>query len=88
MNTQEIHKKIIAFLIKENKISEEDVLNININTDLIEYGIIDSIGVLELLVFIEEEFILDLQKISITTKNMKSLSSISDFILSNKNDKK
>lgn len=87
MNTQEIHKKIIAFLIKENKISEEDLLNININTDLIEYGIIDSIGVLELLVFIEEEFILDLQKISITTINMKSLSSISDFILSNKNDK-
>tara|TARA_B100000941_G_C27960335_1_gene281287 strand:+ start:163 stop:429 length:267 start_codon:yes stop_codon:yes gene_type:complete len=87
MNTQEIHKKIIAFLIKENKISEEDVLNININTDFIECGIIDSIGVLELLVFIEEEFILDLQKISITTKNMKSLSSISDFILSNKNDK-
>lgn len=87
MNSQEIHKKIIAFLIKENKISEEDVINIGINTDLIEYGIIDSIGVLELLVFIEEEFILDFQKISITTKNMKSLSSISDFILSNKNDK-
>ena len=87
MNTQEIHKKISAFLITENKISEEDLLNININTDLIEYGIIDSIGVLELLVFIEEEFILDLQKISITTINMKSLSSISDFILSNKNDK-
>ena len=73
MNSEEIIKNILTFLKDENKINQQDLINIKPNTDLIEYGIIDSMGVLELLVYIEKEFSIDLEKSVINAENMISL---------------
>ena len=53
-------EKIINFLIDEKKLTPEEAININMDADLIEMGIIDSMGILELLVFMEQEFAIDL----------------------------
>ena len=81
MNSEEIIKNILTFLKDENKINQQDLINIKPNTDLIEYGIIDSMGVLELLVYIEKEFLIDLEKSVINAENMISLSAICYFII-------
>ena len=88
MNSEEIIKNILTFLKDENKINQQDLINIKPNTDLIEYGIIDSMGVLELLVYIEKEFSIDLEKSVINAENMRSLSAICDFIITQINEEK
>ena len=88
MNSEEIIKNILTFLKDENKINQQDLINIKPNTDLIEYGIIDSMGVLELLVYIEKEFLIDLEKSVINAENMRSLSAICDFIINQINEEK
>jgi acyl carrier protein len=73
-------EKIINFLIDEKKLTPEEALSINMDADLIEMGIIDSMGILELLVFMEQEFAIDLENASITAENMRSLSSMIEFL--------
>ncbi len=80
MKEIEIRQEILSYLISESKISEASSQNISDQTDLIENGIIDSIGILELLVFIEGKFDVELNQLSITAENMRSISSIVKFI--------
>lgn len=76
----DIIEKIINFLITEKKLTQEEALSINLDTDLIETGVIDSMGILELLVFMEREFSIDLEDAIITAENMRSLSNMVDFL--------
>ena len=76
----DITDKIINFLITEKKLTAEEALSINLDTDLIEKGMIDSMGILELLVFMEQEFSVDFENASITAENMRSLSSMVEFL--------
>ncbi len=73
-------ERIINFLIDEKKITPEEAISINKDTDLIEMGIIDSMGILELLVFMEQEFLIDFENTSIKAENMRSLASMIDFL--------
>ena len=76
----DVTDKIINFLITEKKLTAEEALSINPDTDLIEKGMIDSMGILELLVFMEQEFSVDFENTSITAENMRSLSSMVEFL--------
>ena len=73
-------EKIINFLIDEMKLTADEAMTVNNDTDLIEMGIIDSMGILELLVFMEQEFSIDLENVSITAENMRNLSSMDQFL--------
>lgn len=81
-----IINEIIGFLLEETKLTEEEAEDLTYETDLISCGIIDSIGILELLSFIEEQYSLDLEKISIQSESFRTLDSISKFIVKNSNE--
>jgi len=78
-NTPAKHK-ILDYLVAENKVTAEQAAAFKPETDLIEQGVIDSISILELLVFIEGEFSISLENISVNAADIRSLESIEEFI--------
>lgn len=76
MEDKFIEEQIINFLISEGKISENDVEKVSAETDLINTGIIDSIGILELINYLEEKFHLDVENTDISAENFKNINVI------------
>ena len=54
--------------------------DISNDDNLLETGVIDSLGVLEIVTFLQEEFSLELQDDELTPENFQSISSIADFV--------
>lgn len=73
-------QKILDYLVAENKVTAEEAAALKPDTDLIEQGVIDSMSILELLVFIEGEFSISLENVSVNAADMRSLASIEGFI--------
>ena len=73
-----MNEKIIAY-IKE-KIAIEPIDVIDANEDLFGNGIVDSLGMMQLIVFLEKEFQVKIGPEDMTVENFKTVQSISDFI--------
>lgn len=73
-------QKILDYLVAENKVTAEEAAVLKPDTDLIEQGVIDSMSILELLVFIEGEFSISLENVSVNAADMKNFASIEAFI--------
>jgi acyl carrier protein len=54
--------------------------NISDNDNLLETGVIDSLGVLEIVTFLREEFSLEVEDDELTPENFQSISSIAGFV--------
>ncbi len=66
--------------IEENFLFREDRAHIGDGESLIEAGLIDSTGVLELVAFLEGEFALRMTDAEIVPENLDSIRSIVTFV--------
>ncbi|HHI78891.1 MAG TPA: acyl carrier protein [Planctomycetes bacterium] len=75
----DITKEIRAFL-EENYLLSDDGSKLDENTSLLDEGIIDSTGVLELITFLEDEFGITVEDDEILPENLDSLAKITAYV--------
>jgi acyl carrier protein len=75
----------IMEFIKNQLVREKTINNIGKGDELIESGIIDSLGILKLLAFLESRFSIHIADEELVPENFKSIESIDSFI-KNKNN--
>ena len=66
--------------IKDNFLFREDLDDLAVSDSLLELGIIDSTGVLELVAFLEDSFGLTVADADIVPENLDSIAAISAFV--------
>ena len=71
--------------IKNQLVREKTMKNIGRGDDLIESGIIDSLGILKLLEFLESKFSINISDEELIPENFESIESIESFISRKKN---
>jgi acyl carrier protein len=69
--------------IFENFIFDESDQNLNDDDSLLEKGIIDSTGVLELVMFLEENFQIEVKDEDMVPENLDSITNLINFIEKN-----
>jgi len=75
----------IMEFIKNQLVREKPMKNIGRGDDLIESGIIDSLGILKLLEFLESKFSINIADEELIPENFESIESIESFISRKKN---
>lgn len=75
METEDILRKVKQYILRS--VDEQDITE---DTDLFETGIIHSLFAIQLVVFIEKAFHLELEEEDMTTENMKSIRTIAKLI--------
>jgi len=75
----------IMEFIKNQLVREKTMKNIGRGDDLIESGIIDSLGILKLLEFLESKFSINIADEELIPENFESIESIESFISRKKN---
>ena len=75
----------IMEFIKNQLVREKTMKNIGRGDDLIESGIIDSLGILKLLAFLEAKFSIHIADEELIPENFQSIESIESFISRKKN---
>ena len=76
---------LIMEFIKNQLVRENTMKNIGKGDDLIESGIIDSLGILKLLEFLESKFSINIADEELIPENFESIESIESFISRKKN---
>ncbi len=71
-------EKLKAFITNNYLFGKEDKLSYE--TNLLEKGIIDSTGILELVCFVEETFNFSVQDDEIIPENFSSLNKLNDYV--------
>ena len=74
-----IQDTVINF-IKENFIAGRSESVLEPETSLLDSGIIDSTGVLELVMFLEETYNIKIEDEEVTPENLDSIKNIADFL--------
>ncbi|CAD7783920.1 MAG: hypothetical protein KCCBMMGE_02329 [Candidatus Methanoperedenaceae archaeon GB37] len=74
-----IEQKIRDF-IRDNFLMGEDDGNLSSNDSLLEKGIIDSVGILELVSFLEETFDIKVHDEELVPENLDSIAFIVNYI--------
>jgi len=74
-----IEQKIRDF-IRDNFLMGEDDGNLSSNDSLLEKGIIDSVGILELVSFLEETFEIKVEDEELVPENLDSIAFIVNYI--------
>jgi acyl carrier protein len=70
----------IRTFLAENFYMGTDVMQLGENDSLLETGIVDSTGVLDLVAFVEESFAISVTDREITPENFDSISRLADFV--------
>jgi len=78
-NTTKLHQQIITFL-KENFITGRNDVKLENDASLIDNGIIDSTGVLELVMFMEETFSIEIDDEELIPENLDTINNIVKFL--------
>jgi acyl carrier protein len=73
----EIKEKLLGFICLNFMVETEDI---NLNESMIDQGIIDSFGLVEIAGFIEEEFSIKIEENQMNRDNFGSVLKIVDFI--------
>ena len=76
MNTDEIIKKFIV----EEIISDNENRDLNNTDSLIESSIIDSLGIQNLMLFLEKEFNIKVNDEEVLPENFENIEAISSFV--------
>lgn len=75
----EIEQKIRKF-VAENFLFRDDRWSLDDSQSLLEAGVIDSTGVLELIAFLESEFGFSVRDAEIVPENLDSITNISGYV--------
>jgi len=81
MNERETLKRVRAY-VEENLLYMRADFHLEDEVSLFEAGVVDSMGVMELISFLEEEFDLRVADREITEENLGSLRSIARYVSS------
>jgi len=84
MSMDDIREKIIAYL-QMNHPSNMDTRAIPLDESLLELGIIDSYGVVELVDFLEQSWNITIADNEITKERMGSINKMAQLVLEKKN---
>ena len=71
-------EKIVAFLIEE--IANEPLEEIDLDEDLLGSGIVDSLGMMRLVAFLEKEFQKKIGPEDMTVENFQTVQRITDYL--------
>jgi acyl carrier protein len=74
----EIQEKLLNFIIMNFHVQREDI---NLEESLIDTGIIDSMGLIEILAFFEEEFSIVTEEDQMTKNNLGSIQKMVAFVM-------
>ena len=75
----EIEETVRRFIISELMLGERDE-HLEDTFSLIENGVLDSLGIMRLIQFIEEKFSISIEDEDILPENFENIESISQFI--------
>ncbi|MEZ5358247.1 MAG: acyl carrier protein [Candidatus Zixiibacteriota bacterium] len=78
MEKQKISEKVAQFIAEQFVFDEE--LSITNDDSLLESGTIDSTGILELVLFLEENFSISIDDEELVPQNLDSINKIADFV--------
>lgn len=81
--TETYKEQIRAFLASNFYIADADALHNE--TSLLDQGVVDSTGVLEVIGFIEETFGITVEDSELLPENLDSIQGIAQYIISKKN---
>ena len=74
-------KEMITNFIKENFIiGRSNNLELTPETSLLDSGIVDSTGILELILFLEEQFLIKIEDEEIILENLDSINNLLVFL--------
>jgi acyl carrier protein len=76
----EILGRVRAF-IEENFLFREDMSGLSDTDSLLENGVMDSTGILELVAFLEGEFGIEMSDAEIVPANLDSIASIAAYLM-------
>jgi acyl carrier protein len=79
MDSYSIEREIRVFISENFPLSNED-FSLKSEDSLIEVGVIDSTGVLELIGFIEEHYALQVLDAEVLPENLDSIENITHFV--------
>lgn len=71
-------KKIKDFV--QSELFDEEIVDFETNTDLLKGGLVDSIGILSLIQYLETEFGISIPPADMVIENFQSLDSIEQYI--------
>ncbi|MCP3933657.1 MAG: acyl carrier protein [Bacteroidetes bacterium] len=74
---QKIKERLLGFIIRNFMVEKEAI---NLDKSLIDEGIIDSFGLIEIASFLEEEFSMEVNEDDMNRDNFGSVDRIIDFI--------
>lgn len=80
MNMETEIKTVIVNFIRENFLFEDNGIALDENGSLLESGVIDSTGILEIVQFLEETYGIQVEDEEITPENLDSIANISHFV--------
>ena len=73
---------LIITFIRENFITARNLKEIKIDESLLDSGIIDSTGILELIMFLEEKFNITIEDDELTPENLDTIQNLVSFLAS------
>lgn len=73
-------KELIRQFVMRKIAGKNERMSINDKDDIITAGIIDSLGIMQLVAFIEETFSIEIKDEDIVPDNFESIETISSFI--------
>jgi acyl carrier protein len=75
----DVQARVRSF-IEENFLFREDLAGLSDSDSLLESGIMDSTGILELVAFLETEFPIQLADADIVPENLDSIGAIANYL--------
>ena len=77
--TNDILSQVRSF-IEENFLFRSDLTNLGDSESLLEHGVMDSTGILELVAFLESEFSIQMSDADIVPENLDSIAAITAYL--------
>ena len=78
-NSKELKSQIRGFVV-ENFLYGEDNANLTDEASFLEFGLIDSTGVLELVAFVEQQLGIAIKDSEMVPENLDSIDAIATFV--------
>lgn len=78
-NVQNIEETVRGFILREF-LPDEDPRHLTETTPLLSGGVLDSIATVKLVVFLEQEYGIDIQPHETVTDNLESIGQIAAFV--------
>jgi acyl carrier protein len=76
------NKQIIKDFIQSELVKERGPFSLEDNDNLIERGVIDSLGIMKLLAYLEETFSISISDDELIPDNFETIDAISAFVVS------